>query len=402
MAIAFPPPPKDLTTSIVKLGDQCLEAGHFGDVYKCLYNGGMVAVKAFRFKLVSSGMAHRELGIWRRLDHPNVVPFLGISTAFGVSGSKSLVSLWMCNGSLESFLKRYENLEVDHRLRLLLDIANGLCYLHSFTLPTASSSNSTHPIFHGDLNPANVLLDDDYTARLVDFGYASMVGEMPEALNYLKRSTSRPGALRWNAPEQVTSNSETVHRTTESDVYSFGCIALQVLSGKQPWWEIGEDVAVLLRLSQGEIPGRPESRPIDDQHWEFIERCLSLIPDRPSAKTIVSFLEQFLERFPHSQPLREVIKSLQDTQQSDSSDSSSSTLTAGPGDVAIDVVVRPDHVDQHVASSRNCLRQAIGNGFGFDQSSSTLSGSTTQTEGYSPLATPMKKLRKAWVLRTPH
>ncbi|KAG6375289.1 hypothetical protein JVT61DRAFT_3511 [Boletus reticuloceps] len=135
-------------------------------------------------------------------------------------------------------------------------------------------------------------------------------------------------------------------------------LSRQVLSGKQPWWEIGEDVAVLLRLSQGEIPGRPESRPIDDQHWELIERCLSQIPDRPAANTIVSFLEQFLERFPHSQPLRDVIKSMQDTQQSDSSDSSSSTIIADSDDPAIDE--------------------------------------------YIPPATPTKKLRKPWVLRTPH
>ncbi|KAF8119230.1 kinase-like domain-containing protein [Boletus edulis] len=270
-------------------------------------------------------MARRELGIWRRLDHPNIVPFLGIATGFGVSGSTSLVSSWMCNGTLASFLQKYENLEVGHRLRLVM---------HSFTLPIGSP-DSTNPIIHGDLNPANVLLDDDFTARLVDFGYPSMVAGLPEALIYLRRSTCRPGALRWNAPEQissekVSSNSKSVRWTTETDV----------LSGKQPWSEIGEEVVVILRLLKGEIPGRPESRPIDDQHWELIKRCLSRIPDRrPAANTIVSILEQFLEHFPHSQPLRDVIKSLQETQQSDSSDSSS---IAVPGGTAMDGVIWSD------------------------------------------------------------
>jgi hypothetical protein len=64
-------------------------------------------------------MARRELGIWRRLDHLNIVPFLGTATGFGMCGSKSLVSLWMPNGTLQSFLQKYENLEVDHRLRLV-------------------------------------------------------------------------------------------------------------------------------------------------------------------------------------------------------------------------------------------------------------------------------------------
>ena len=71
-----------------------------------------------------------------------------------------------------------------------------------------------------------MLLDADYTARLADFGYASLVGNIPEALTYLQRSTARPGALRWIAPEQV--NSEDMFKpTTKTDIYSFGCVALQ-------------------------------------------------------------------------------------------------------------------------------------------------------------------------------
>ncbi|KAI9464892.1 kinase-like domain-containing protein [Boletus coccyginus] len=354
---AFPPPPEDLTNGIVKLEDQYSEAGCFGDVYKCLYISSTghkeVAVKAFRFKfrVDTSGMARRELGIWRRLDHPNIVPFLGIATGFGMIGSKSLVSLWMQNGTLESFLGDYKNLEIDHRLRLLLDIANGLCYLHSFPLCFSSSSSpDPKPIVHGDLNPANVLLDDKYTARLVDFGYASMVGEIPEALFYLKRSTRRPGALRWNAPEQVWSKSGEVQRTTESDVYSFGCIALQVLSGKPPWSELGEDVAVILQLSQGNTPSPPASRPIDAQYWELIERCLLPISERPAANIIVSAFEQFLKDFPPSKPLRDVIALLssQNSQQSDASDSMFSTSFTCPGDEGIDKVW-PDRDDQRIS-----------------------------------------------------
>ena len=71
-----------------------------------------------------------------------------------------------------------------------------------------------------------MLLDADYTARLGDFGYASLVGNIPEALTYLQRSTARQGALRWIAPEQVDP-AETFNRTTKTDIYSFGCVALQ-------------------------------------------------------------------------------------------------------------------------------------------------------------------------------
>ena len=129
-------------------------------------------------------MARRELGIWRRLNHPNIVPFLGIATGFGLKDSTSLVSLWMSNGTLECFLRAYENLDVAHRLQLVgslaLNLSRGLmrsnsystsqtdyiivsllCWyplfnstvlitVHSFSLPNSMSSN---PIVHGDLNP---------------------------------------------------------------------------------------------------------------------------------------------------------------------------------------------------------------------------------------------------------
>lgn len=65
-------------------------------------------------------MLHRELGIWRRLKHNNIVPFLGIAHGFGMDGTMSLVSLWMPNESIHKFVAKYdENLSVVHRLQLV-------------------------------------------------------------------------------------------------------------------------------------------------------------------------------------------------------------------------------------------------------------------------------------------
>ena len=65
-------------------------------------------------------MLRRELGIWRRLDHINVVPFLGIAYGFGMRGAMSLVSLWMPNESLHLFLAKHDdNLGLGHRLRFV-------------------------------------------------------------------------------------------------------------------------------------------------------------------------------------------------------------------------------------------------------------------------------------------
>ena len=112
-------------------------------------------------------MARRELGIWRRLDHRNIVPFLGIAYGFGRQGSASLVSSWMPHGTLHTFLEEHDDrLAVAHRLQLvsradqtdlqalsqadflfqLLDIANGLRYrMFSFALHTPHTSHLLSP-----------------------------------------------------------------------------------------------------------------------------------------------------------------------------------------------------------------------------------------------------------------
>jgi hypothetical protein len=65
-------------------------------------------------------MLRRELGIWKRLKHDNIVPFLGIAYGFGMDGSMSLVSLWMPNESIHQLLaKSDDNLGVAHRLQLV-------------------------------------------------------------------------------------------------------------------------------------------------------------------------------------------------------------------------------------------------------------------------------------------
>ncbi|KAF9237149.1 kinase-like domain-containing protein [Melanogaster broomeanus] len=243
-------------------------------------------------------MVRRELGIWRRLEHDNIVPFLGIVYRFGRHDCASLVSLWMPNGTLQRFLVEQDG-KLTNAVCQLLDIANGLVYLHSF------------PVIHGDLTCNNVLLDANFNARLADFGYASLIGETPEALAYLQMSTMRPGTLRWAAPEQISQDTEeTVQPTTKSDIYSFGNIALQASpytphSGSAL---IRRDAAVILLLSQGQKPIRPQSRPIDDRYWEFIERCWENIQERPPANDIVFALQQFLSSHLHPPPIVDSVR----------------------------------------------------------------------------------------------
>ena len=74
-------------------------------------------------------MLLRELGIWRRLKHDNIVPFLGVAYGFGIEGSMSFVSLWMPNETIHRFLARYHSHSaVIHRLQFVR-LLNLFCFL---------------------------------------------------------------------------------------------------------------------------------------------------------------------------------------------------------------------------------------------------------------------------------
>ncbi|KAF8133181.1 kinase-like domain-containing protein [Boletus edulis] len=251
-------------------------------------------------------MIRRELGIWRRLEDPNIVPFLGIAYGFGSKGEHaSLVSLWMDNGSLQGFLRKYDDrLTIAHRLQL--NVYSSPCIVHSF---------KPDPIIHGDLSSSNVLLDRNYVARLTDFGYASMIGDIPEVSLYLQMSTMKTGTIRFTAPDLFLADEEQkMQPTTQSDIYSFGCLGLlaSVLSGKRPWSECSNEKTVIGRLSHGKKPKRPLSRPIENNHWELIEHCWSSVCDRPVAEAVVSSLQQFLCSHPLTVPLVDICRAPKD------------------------------------------------------------------------------------------
>ena len=149
-----------------------------------------------------------------------------------------------------------------------------------------------------------------------------MEGNIPEALAHLQRSSREPGAIRWAAPEHFLVGD--IQRSTKSDIYSLGnliflasppfiprtstLIFFQVLSGKFPWSEVRQDNAVMLQLSQGYKPARPESRPIQDVHWALVEQCWAPIDQRPPADDVMSLLQDFLLLYPTSQPLCDFLK----------------------------------------------------------------------------------------------
>ncbi|KAG6332370.1 hypothetical protein ID866_6718 [Astraeus odoratus] len=184
----------------------------------CIYKGVLepgrtqVAVKVVRYtdqdpvpilKVFMVQRTLREVHVWSKLNHNNILPLLGVTTK--LAATVSLVSPWMPKGNAFEYV---QNRVIDPR-PLILDIAQGLRYLHS---------HQEGPIFHGDLKGTNVLISTEGRALLSDFGFSLLVGGRP-------RDCVRPGdALNWMPPEYLESDECTM--SAEGDVWSFGMTAL--------------------------------------------------------------------------------------------------------------------------------------------------------------------------------
>jgi serine/threonine protein kinase len=145
----------------------------------------------------------RELELWRKVHHDNILPLLGIAYLDGDSTMPAFISPWMQDGSVMDFLKKSPSYPVSNFLR---DIIKGLCYLHTFD----------PEIVHGDIKPVNVLVNDRQEACLCDFGLSRFSID-----NTLWRTTATQasGTLRWMAPE-LLEGEESVP-TKASDIYAY-------------------------------------------------------------------------------------------------------------------------------------------------------------------------------------
>ncbi|KAG2347902.1 kinase-like protein [Suillus weaverae] len=314
---AQPIPPiliPDLTELITRCCQYPVCGGAYGDIYKCVYHGPggdeEVAIKAIR-PFFSAEVLRRELGIWKRLRHSNILKFMGTTQHFGPS--EALVAPWIANGNLTSFLsENNETLGLRDRLLLvrtsstfpvcleliilhkLRDIAAGLNYLHTFSVDVDGRA-CLNAVVHGDLTGNNILIGNDRTAYLADFGLSGTLTQLP-GMTYLEKMSCHPGALRWTAPELFSAEEAASAITTRSDIYSFGSIMLQVSTGDVPWPHLINAAAILRKVVvEEETHPRPDDDRVTDQHWKFMTLCWSKEPDaRPSAEEALQFIDNEL------------------------------------------------------------------------------------------------------------
>lgn len=202
----------------------------------------------------------REAQLAGALNHPNVMGVID----FGLTDeSEPYIVLNFVEGeSLATRLKRSGALPVGEALKLFLQIAAGLTHAHN------------RSIIHRDIKPSNVMLinkDDRVVAQIVDFGLAKIEKEQ-------QRLTAPGGGIgtpTFMSPEQIT-GSEIDHR---ADIYSFGCLMFQVLTGQPPF--LGDTALDTMQLHLTESPPllREKShQPISEPMEEIVSKCLEKDP----------------------------------------------------------------------------------------------------------------------------
>ncbi|KAF7373319.1 Kinase-like protein [Mycena sanguinolenta] len=248
--------------------------GGFGDIYRASYGGQRVALKRMRHFLRGSDLRRirlkfcREALVWKDLHHPNILPFLGIDRD-SFPSSLCMVSPWMEHGTVINYLKTHGFANVD---KLLYEIAQGLEYLHS------------HNIVHGDLRGANILIKEDWSACLTDFGL-SIFSDATSTM-----STNRGGSLYWMAPELLLPERFGLKfaRTPATDVYAFGCVCFELYTQRPPLSGLPEPAACMKVLDGGRAE-RPLGLPVmSDTLWQNITEFWAQGPaTRPSVQFVV-------------------------------------------------------------------------------------------------------------------
>ncbi|XP_048553079.1 putative wall-associated receptor kinase-like 16 [Triticum urartu] len=194
-----------------------LGKGGHGTVYKGILKNMPVAIK--RCAVVDERQKKefgQEMLILSQINHKNIVKLLGCCLEVEVP---ILVYEFVLNGTLFELIHgRNQALQISFStlLRIAHEAAEGLSFLHSYASP---------PIIHGDVKTSNILLDDNYMAKVSDFGASILAPSDKEQF-----VTMVQGTCGYLDPEYM----QTCQLTDKSDVYSFGVILLEILTGQLP------------------------------------------------------------------------------------------------------------------------------------------------------------------------
>ncbi|KAK6947168.1 Brassinosteroid receptor BRI1, island domain [Dillenia turbinata] len=274
--------------------DSLIGSGGFGEVYKAqLKDGCIVAIK----KLIHvTGQGDREfmaeMETIGKIKHRNLVPLLGYCK---IGEERLLVYEYMRWGSLEMVLHEKTKggaLKLDwaSRKKIAVGSARGLAFLHHSCIPH---------IIHRDMKSSNVLLDENFEARVSDFGMARLMNALDTHLS-VSTLAGTPGYV---PPEYYQS----FRCTTKGDVYSYGVVLLELLSGKRPIdpLEFGDDnnlvgwAKQLQKEKRGQEILDPDlitEKSVEVELHQYLKIAFECLDDRPLRRpTMIQVMAMFKE-----------------------------------------------------------------------------------------------------------
>ncbi|KAF8040094.1 hypothetical protein BT93_B2347 [Corymbia citriodora subsp. variegata] len=286
--------------------DNILGRGGFGTVYKGeLHDGTKIAVKRMESGVVSEKGLNEfmsEIAVLTKVRHRHLVALLGYCLE---GNERLLVYEYMPQGTLSRHLFNWKDeglkpLEWTRRLSIALDVARGVEYLHGLAHQT---------FIHRDLKPSNILLGDDMRAKVADFGLVRLA---PEGKGSIE--TRLAGTFGYLAPEYAV----TGRVTTKVDVFSFGVILMEMITGRRALDDsLPEDSVHLVtwfrRMHLNKDTFRKAIDPIIDLDEgtlanvstiaELAGHCCAREPyQRPDMGHVVSVLSSLVELWKPSEP----------------------------------------------------------------------------------------------------
>ncbi|XP_057463168.1 probable LRR receptor-like serine/threonine-protein kinase At3g47570 [Actinidia eriantha] len=229
-------------------------AGSFGSVYKGILAEceKPIAVKVFNLEQRGASKSFMaECEALRNTRHRNLLKIVTACSSVNHEGDdfKALVYEYMPNGSLENWLHPGENvpsqarnLDLSQRLNIAIDVVGALDYLHH---------RCEAPIVHCDLKPSNILIDEDMTALVGDFGLARfLIINSSNSGGGQTNSQAIKGSIGYVAPEYGICGK----LSTKGDVYSYGILLLEMLTRKRPTDEMFTDGRNLHKFCKLALP----------------------------------------------------------------------------------------------------------------------------------------------------
>ncbi|CAN4089632.1 unnamed protein product [Withania somnifera] len=311
-----------------------LGRGGFGVVYKGeLDDGTQIAVKRMEAGIVTNKALDEfrsEIAVLSKVRHRHLVSLLGYS----VEGSERiLVYEYMPQGALSRHLFHWKNFKLEplswkKRLNIALDVARGMEYLHTLA----------HQSFiHRDLKSSNILLGDDFRAKVSDFGLVKLAPDNEKSV-----VTRLAGTFGYLAPEYAV----TGKITTKADVFSFGVVLMELLTGMMAldedrpeesrylvawFWNVKSSKEKLIAAVDPALDMKDEITESISTLAELAGHCTAREPcQRPDMGHVVNVLSPLVEKWKpleddpedycgidYSLPLNEMVKDWQESEGKD-------------------------------------------------------------------------------------